>query len=183
MHCVFSKLSSKGVRVLSTCTKHINSRTFVGKHDPSSFFDDMGSNWVRFNRMSPDKLMSTKVTSSIAACTIKDNPVYNIFLMLQRDLKDVDCHELEKRIMYYYHDHIHHLEDHEKLGPKILMATSISDALDSELAVGISHHPCPFSTSGYVYHRCRDCPVLAETIRCRYAYQNGKVDPKWNPDN
>lgn len=34
-----------------------------------------------------------------------------------------------------------------------------------------------------MYHRFRVCPVLVDTIRSRYAYQRGKIDPKRNPDS
>lgn len=36
---------------LSSCIKKINSRTLPGKQEPQPLFDDMRSNWTRFNRM------------------------------------------------------------------------------------------------------------------------------------
>lgn len=41
------------------------------------------------------------IMSSTAACALRDYPLYNMFVVLQRDLKDVSLDELEKRIMDY----------------------------------------------------------------------------------
>lgn len=51
------------------------------------------------------------------------------------------------------------------------------------LLLGLSHNPYPFYTRGYVYHRFRDCLVLADIIRSGYAYTHVKIDPKWNSGN
>lgn len=64
--------------------------------------------------------------SSVAVCALKDNPLYNTYVVLRRVLKEVDFDELEKRVMDYYYEHILHMEDPHMMGPAILMASNIS---------------------------------------------------------
>lgn len=45
--------------------------------------------------------MSSMVMISVAVCALKDNPLHNTFVMLQRDLEDADYDELEKQAMVY----------------------------------------------------------------------------------
>lgn len=85
--------------------------------------------------------------------------------------------------MDYHYEHVHQMDDNQQLGPKIIMTSDTLGALNSASAVWVNQHPCPFCTSGYAYHRFHKCPVLADTIRSGYAYQNGKIDPKQNTDN
>jgi len=54
---------------------------------------------VRFNKMSPNDPISSMVMSSVAVGALKDNPLYNTLLVLQRDLKDVECNELDKCVV------------------------------------------------------------------------------------
>lgn len=89
--------------------------------------------------------------------------------------------KLEKRVVEYYYEHIMYMEDIHKMGLKIRMASDISGVPDGSVEVG--HHPCPFNSEGFVCHRYRDCHVAAHVIRSGYAYDHGKVDPSWNPDN
>lgn len=41
--------------------------------------------------------------------------------------------------MYYYYEHILHIEYAHRTGPEIIMPSDISGALDSAFAVGVSH--------------------------------------------
>lgn len=67
---------------MSTRMKHINSRTFPGKQDPSSFFADMRTRWVRFLRMYRNDRMSSMAMSSLAVCALRDNPMNNTFCQI-----------------------------------------------------------------------------------------------------
>lgn len=102
--------------------------------------------------MSPKGHMSSMVMSSDTVCVLNESPLRNTFVVLQRDIKDVDFNELECRVMDYYYEHVLHMEDPHKMGPNILKGSDISGALDSVFAVGMSHHPFHFCTSGFVYH-------------------------------
>mmetsp|Transcript_48742 Transcript_48742/g.93250 ORF Transcript_48742/g.93250 Transcript_48742/m.93250 type:complete len:99 (-) Transcript_48742:591-887(-) len=98
--------------------------------------------------MSPEDPLGSMVMSSIVVCAIKENPLYNMFMVLQSDLKDVDFDELEQRSMDYYYEHVHQMEDNQQLGPKMLMTSDVSVAVDIAFVVGASHHPCRFCTNG-----------------------------------
>lgn len=100
--------------------------------------------------MSPEDHFRPKVMCVLAVCAIKDNRLYNLFIVLQRDLKDVDFDEFEQQTMDYCYEHVHEMEDNQQLGPKILMISGILGASDIVFAVGVSHHPCSFCASGYV---------------------------------
>lgn len=163
--------------------KCINSPKFPGKQDPAAFFADMRSCWARFNKMSPKITLSSMVVSSVALCALKDNPMLITFEVLQRDLKDADFDELEKRVVDYCYMHALHMEDPQKLRLNSIMASEVYGAPDSAFARGVSHHPSPCCTCGFVYHRFQEYPVLADVIRSGYAYKHGKIDPSWNLDN
>lgn len=70
--------------------------------------------------MPPSDRISTMVMSSVVAWALKDNPLYNTFIVLQGDMKDVDFDKLD-----YYSEHIMHMENTHKIAPKILMASDI----------------------------------------------------------
>lgn len=57
---------------LSTCINDISSTTLSGKQDPTTLFDDMRSNGIRFNRMSSFDPFGHVVMSSIDVCASKD---------------------------------------------------------------------------------------------------------------
>lgn len=103
--------------------------------------------------MSLEDPLGYMVMSSIAVCAIKESPLYNMSMVLQRDLEGVDFDELEQRTVDYNYEHVHHMEDNHQLGPEIIVTSYISGALDNAFAVGVSHHPCPFCTSG---HKCAE---------------------------
>lgn len=88
---------------LSTCRKNANSRTLPSKQDPPRLLDDMISNCVRFDRMSPHDPLASIVMSFMVVCAIKYNPLYSTIFVLQRDFEDVDFDGLRQRILDYHY--------------------------------------------------------------------------------
>lgn len=86
--------------------------------------------------MSPNDRMSSMVMSSFVVCALKDNPLYNAFLVVSRDLTDVDFDEPEKRVMDYYYERILLMEDTHKMGGQIFTASDISGALNCVFCSG-----------------------------------------------
>lgn len=72
-------------------------------------------------------------------------------MMLQRGMNYVNFEEMNMCVVECGHEHIHHLEDNHKMARKIFLATATQGAYSCAIATGVSHHPCPFHTSGHAY--------------------------------
>lgn len=103
--------------------------------------------------------------------------MYNMYMVLQRDLKGANFGELEQGAMDYpYEPTKFTTEDSHYFGYIGFLGWSFGCWSKSPSVPFIQQWTL-------VYHRFRDCLVLADIVRYGHASQKGKIDPKWNPDN
>lgn len=66
--------------------------------------------------------------------------------------------------------------------PHMLAAIDVMDVLDKAFVIAADQHACSFCKGTLVYHKFKECLLVATFMREGMAYDNGNMDPVWNLD-